>query len=202
MCIYIYIYIHIYWEWIYIYIHIHIYSLALLFIIFFSTLKFLPFFCFVLLKKIKSCLFLFLDSGNIQLSWNRTSVFWRSWEWLLSHTNVKQVFTPDWYFSLFIFDVSHILFPPLFFLNCFLLHCVNFNKIFNVYLFLRDRQSMSRGGAEGEREPQNSKWAPGSVLSAPLRGSNSQTVRSWPELKSRVECLTNWATQMPLEYIS
>ena len=45
---------------------------------------------------------------------------------------------------------------------------------------------MSRGGAERERETQNPKQAPGSELSAqsPMRGSNSQTVRSWPEPKS------------------
>ena len=31
----------------------------------------------------------------------------------------------------------------------------------------------------------------------PMRGSISQTRRSQPQLKSRVRCLTNWATQMP-----
>ena len=30
-----------------------------------------------------------------------------------------------------------------------------------------------------------------------LWGSNSQTMRSWPEPRSRVRCLTNWATQVP-----
>ena len=41
----------------------------------------------------------------------------------------------------------------------------------------RERQSMSRGGAERERETQNPKQAPGSKLSAqsPTRGSNSRT---------------------------
>ena len=45
---------------------------------------------------------------------------------------------------------------------------------------------MNRGGAERERETQNPKQAPGSELSAqsPTQGSNPQTVRSWPELKS------------------
>ena len=40
----------------------------------------------------------------------------------------------------------------------------------------------------------------GSVLSAqsPTWGSNSWTVRSWPEPKSRVGHLTDWATQAPL----
>ena len=38
------------------------------------------------------------------------------------------------------------------------------------------------------------------MLSAqsPMRGLNSQTLRSWPELKPRVRCLTDWATQAPL----
>ena len=49
---------------------------------------------------------------------------------------------------------------------------------------------MSGGGAEREREreTQNPKQAPGSELSAqsPTRGSNPQTARSWPELKSDV----------------
>ena len=45
---------------------------------------------------------------------------------------------------------------------------------------------MSGLGAERERETQNPKQAPGSKLSAqsPTRGSNSWTLRSWPELKS------------------
>ena len=49
-------------------------------------------------------------------------------------------------------------------------------------LFLRERAS--REGAQ--RETQNPKQAPGLELSAqsPTRGSNSQTARSWPELKS------------------
>ena len=50
---------------------------------------------------------------------------------------------------------------------------------FNVY-FEKERQSMSRGGAERERETQNTKQAPGSELSAqsPMWGLNSPTVRS------------------------
>ena len=51
---------------------------------------------------------------------------------------------------------------------------------------MRDRDSMSKGRAEREKETQNPKRAPGSELSAqsPTRGWNSQTVRSWPEPKS------------------
>ena len=45
---------------------------------------------------------------------------------------------------------------------------------FKVYLFLREKQSMSWGGAERERETQNSKQVPGSELSAqsPTWGSD------------------------------
>ena len=54
------------------------------------------------------------------------------------------------------------------------------------YFRERDRQNMSGGGAERERETQNPKQAPGSELSAqsPMRGLNSQTLRSGPEPKS------------------
>ena len=45
---------------------------------------------------------------------------------------------------------------------------------------------MSGEGAQRERETKNLKEAPGSELSAqnPTWGLNSQTTRSWPELKS------------------
>ena len=45
---------------------------------------------------------------------------------------------------------------------------------------------MSWGGAEREKETQNLKQAPGSELLAqsPTWGSNPQTGRLWPELKS------------------
>ena len=53
-------------------------------------------------------------------------------------------------------------------------------------LFLRERQSASRAGAQRERETQNPKQAPGSELRAesPKLGSNSRTMRSRPELKA------------------
>ena len=56
---------------------------------------------------------------------------------------------------------------------------------FNVYLFLRERQSVM-GEGQRERETQNPKQTPGSELSAqsPARGSNPQSVRSRPEPKS------------------
>ena len=54
-----------------------------------------------------------------------------------------------------------------------------------LFIFEGERKSMGGGGAE-TGETQNPKQAPGSELSAqsPMRGSNSQTVRSLPELKS------------------
>ena len=55
-----------------------------------------------------------------------------------------------------------------------------------VYLFLRQRETEHEWGRVRERETKNLKQAPGSELSAqsPTRGSNSRTVRSWPEPKS------------------
>ena len=34
----------------------------------------------------------------------------------------------------------------------------------------------------------------------PTRGSNSRTMRSWPEPRSRVRRSTDWTTQVPLKY--
>ena len=58
-----------------------------------------------------------------------------------------------------------------------------FFLFFNVYLFLRE--SVSRGGAERDTHTE-SKAGSSSELSAqsPTQGSNSQSVRSWPEPKS------------------
>ena len=69
---------------------------------------------------------------------------------------------------------------PLHFLPFYLFMLNLFLK--NV-LFIFERESTSRGGAETE-EDRGSKV--GSVLTAtsPMWGSNSWTVRSWPELKS------------------
>ena len=56
---------------------------------------------------------------------------------------------------------------------------------FNVYLFLRERESTSGGGSEREGDTESEEQTAGPEPSAqsPMRGSNSQTVRSWPELK-------------------
>ena len=56
-----------------------------------------------------------------------------------------------------------------------------------MFLFLRERECARAQVGEGqrERETQNPKEAPGSELSTRslTRGSNPQTVRSWPELE-------------------
>ena len=60
---------------------------------------------------------------------------------------------------------------------------------FNVYLFLRG----------GEGRERNRQFQAGSTLSAQsqMLGLHLWTVRSWPELKSRVRCLNDWAIQAP-----
>ena len=73
---------------------------------------------------------------------------------------------------------------------------------FKFIYFERERKRERAGKGQGgkrEREAQA-----GSALSpqSPICGSNSRTVRSWPEPKPRVGHLTNWATQVPLEYVS
>ena len=52
--------------------------------------------------------------------------------------------------------------------------------VFNVYLFLRQRETEHEWGRVRERETQNPKQTPGSELSAqsPKQGSNSRTARS------------------------
>ena len=56
----------------------------------------------------------------------------------------------------------------------------SFFNFFNVYLFLRQRETEHEQGRVRERETQTLKQAPGSELSAqsPTRGSNPRTVRS------------------------
>ena len=81
--------------------------------------------------------------------------------------------------------------------------CFFFNK---VYFWESERERehtcVCWGGAEtkGERIPR------GSMVSAQslMWDSKSQTMRSWPERKSRVGSLTDWATQVPrhMQYIN
>ena len=63
------------------------------------------------------------------------------------------------------------------------------------YLFVL-REHASRREAKKESKRENPKA--GSMLSAksPTWGSNSWTVRSWPEWRSRVWCSSYWATQV------
>ena len=60
---------------------------------------------------------------------------------------------------------------------------------FNIYLFLRQRETEHEWERVGKRETQNLKQAPGSERSAqsPTRGLNSRSVRSWPEPKSATQ---------------
>ena len=62
--------------------------------------------------------------------------------------------------------------------------------------FERERERMWVGEGQREKEREKESQA-GSVVSvqSQTQGSNPQTVRSWPELKSRVIGLTDWATQ-------
>ena len=55
-----------------------------------------------------------------------------------------------------------------------------------------------RAEKEGERKSQAGPTLP---VGSRTRGLNSQSVRSWLESKSRVGCLTDWATQAPLKIV-
>ena len=61
-----------------------------------------------------------------------------------------------------------------------------FLNIFLMFIFEGETECAWGRGRERERETQNPKQVPGSELSArsPTQGSNSQTMRSWPELRS------------------
>ena len=72
--------------------------------------------------------------------------------------------------------------------------CIFLGKF--IYLFW-ERESTNRGGAGRERERESHASSVPSARSPPIWGSNSWTVKSWPELKPRVRCLTDWDTQTP-----
>ena len=57
---------------------------------------------------------------------------------------------------------------------------------------------MSEQAGEGQRERETESQA-GSIVPewSPTWGLNPWTLSSWPETKSRVGCLTDWATQAP-----
>ena len=65
-----------------------------------------------------------------------------------------------------------------------------------IYLFWeRERESVHEQGRGRERERENPKQA---VHCQRRARQGAGTVRSWPEPKSRVGCLTDWPTQAPL----
>ena len=68
-----------------------------------------------------------------------------------------------------------------------------------VYFGEGEGETKSTQVGKEQRETENPKQALGSELSAqsPTRGSNPRTVRSWPELKSRLRCLIAWDIQAP-----
>ena len=67
------------------------------------------------------------------------------------------------------------------------------------YLFFeRDRDSVSRLGAEREGERESPTGALLVSTEPDGRAQTYETMRSWPELKSRVRRLTDWATEVPL----
>ena len=76
--------------------------------------------------------------------------------------------------------------------------CLLIFKYLLIY-FERERQRQ-HGRGRGKEKGRETESQAGSMLSAQSlgQGSNSQTTRSWPELKSRVWHLTNWDTQAPL----
>ena len=72
---------------------------------------------------------------------------------------------------------------------------------FKVHLFtLREQERASWGGAERgiERESQAGSTLP---VQSPMWVLKSQIVRSWPEPKSRVRCLIDWATQARMKFL-
>ena len=70
----------------------------------------------------------------------------------------------------------------------------NLLRFIFIYLWERDREQAGEGQRERETESQA-----GSMPSAQslMWALNPWTMRSWPEPKLRVGCLTNWATLAP-----
>ena len=71
-----------------------------------------------------------------------------------------------------------------------------------MFVYFRESEWACGQGKGRERGRQKESQA-GSALSVetPTWGLNPRSVRSWPELKPRVRCLTNWATQAPQELL-
>ena len=71
-------------------------------------------------------------------------------------------------------------------------HVFHFILFWKFYVFILkdgDRERVRTWGQGKEREGENPHGAQSLCV--------SQTLRSWPELKLRVGCLTDWATQVP-----
>ena len=62
-----------------------------------------------------------------------------------------------------------------------------------IYLFA-EREKAWAGERQRERESQTDSAL---LARTPMQASNPQTMRLWPELKPRVGCLADWATQVP-----
>ena len=71
---------------------------------------------------------------------------------------------------------------------------LSFLKCLFIYLFWKRE---SREGAERERERENPKQALHCQHRARHKARSHEPLRSWPELKSRVSCLTDWAPRAP-----
>ena len=86
--------------------------------------------------------------------------------------------------SLLCFALASLVWDHFISFHFISFHFISFRFVF-IY-FKREKEEQREW--EGERE---------NPKQAPVRGSNSRTMRSWPELKLRVGCLTNWTTQVP-----
>ena len=71
------------------------------------------------------------------------------------------------------------------------------NRLFNDLSIIWERTWWGGAEREGERETQ----ADFPLNVEPSAGLDLMTLRSWPEWKSRVRCLTDWATHAPLYWI-
>ena len=65
----------------------------------------------------------------------------------------------------------------------------------SLFIYFRERETVGEGQRARGRERNPGRICTISI--SPRQGSNSQTVRSWTEPKSRVEHLTSWAMQLP-----
>ena len=74
-----------------------------------------------------------------------------------------------------------------------------FSFLFWMFIYFWERQTVWAEEGQRERETENPKQAPCCQHRAwcGVQTHEPQTMRSWPEPKSRVKCLTNWATQAP-----